>query len=179
MCRLDVGMVMTKHAGNLLITHPSGRQDAIPMQDKPIRIGSAADNDMVLLEPAIAPYQASIRCSDHGDVTITTAGVEIDLPCASASAATVRIGGYVLNYAGAEAADHSSTYVMRQAAAPAHYARTDEAALLSALLAHDEWAVHEPRLLGSHEAATIEMPALTEAVTIEMSALTVERANDR
>ena len=174
MCRLDVGMVMTKHAGNLLITHPSGRQDAIPMQGKPMRIGSAADNDIVLLEPTTAAYHASIRCSDHGGLTITIAGVEIELPRASASAATLRIGGYVLNYAAGEAADHSSTYVMRQAAAPAHYARTDESALLSALLAHDEWAAYEPRLLDSHEAATIEMPALTEAVTIEMPALSVE-----
>jgi hypothetical protein len=159
---------MTKHAGNVLITHPSGRQEAIPLRGKPMWVGSAADNDMVLLGSGIAAHQASIRCSDHGDLTITIAGVEIELPGASASAAAVRIGGYVLNYAAGEAADHSSSYVMRQAAAPAHYARTDEAALLSALLARDEWTAHEPRLLNSHEAATIEMPALT-----------VERANDR
>jgi hypothetical protein len=126
-----------------------------------MRIGSATDNDVVLLAPTIAPQHASIRCNEHGGLMITIAGVEIELPRASANAVIVRIGGYVLNYAAGEAADLSSGYVMRQATAPAQYARTDEAALLSALLARDEWLAHESRLLDSHEAATIEMAALS------------------
>jgi hypothetical protein len=152
---------MTNHSGHLLITHPSGWQEAIPVQGAHMRIGSAPDNDVVLLEPTIAPQYISIRCNERGDLMITIAGVEIELPRASANAVNVRIGGYVLHYAAAQVVDHSSDYVMRQAAAPAQYARTDEAALLSALLARDEWVAHEPRLLDSHEAATIEMPALS------------------
>ena len=149
-----------RHSGHLLITHPSGRQEEIPLERPQMRIGSAADNDMVLLGPGIAAHHACIRRSEHGDLTIAIAGVEIELPRASATAATVRIGGYVLNYAAGEVSGHSSDYVIRQASAPAQYARTDEAALLSALLSRDEWAAHEPHPLNSHEAITIEMTAL-------------------
>jgi hypothetical protein len=154
---------MTRYLGHLLITHPSGRQEAIALEGTQMRIGSAADNDMVLLGPAITAHHANIRHNEHGDLTIAIAGVEIELPRASASAATMRIGGYVLNYAAGEVTGHSSDYVIRRASAPAQYARTDEAALLSALLSRDEWAAHHPRLLNSHEAVTIEMPALGAA----------------
>jgi len=152
---------MNKHAGHLLIAHPSGRQEAIPVRSRRIQIGSAAGNDIVLSGAGIAAHHASIGRNDEGDLTIAIAGVEIELPRASSGAATVRIGGYVLNYAAGEAAGQSSDYVIRQASMPAQYARADEAALLSTLLARDEWAAHEPRLLDSHEAVTIEMPALS------------------
>lgn len=151
---------MSRHSRYLLITHPSGRQETKPVQSRDMRIGSAADNDIVLLGPGITAHHASICRNEHGDLTIAIAGVEIELPRASASAATLRIGGYVLNYAAGEAAGQTSDYVIRQTSAPAQYARTDEAALLSTLLARDEWTAHEPRLLNSHEAVTIEMPAL-------------------
>jgi hypothetical protein len=161
-CRLHAETVMTKQSGHMLITHPSGRREVIPLQGRDMRIGSAADNDLVLSGPTIAAHHASIRCTEHGDLMITTAGLEIELPRASAGAAVVRIGGYALHYAAGDAVDHASGYVMRQANQPIQYARTDEAALLSALLARDESAGREPRLLDTHEAVTIEMPMLSE-----------------
>lgn len=71
----------------------------------------------------------------------------------------LRIGGYVLNYVVGEDAGHSSSFVMRQASQPTQYARFDEAALLSALLARDAGAA-EAQLSEAHEAITLEMPAL-------------------
>jgi len=164
---------MTKHSGHVLITHPSGRQEAIPLQGMNMRIGSAADNDLVLLDPTITPHHASIRCTDHDDLMVTIAGVEIELARASACAAIVRIGGYILTFAARDAAEHSSGYVTRQANQPTQYARTDEAALLSALLTHNESAGREPRLLDAHEAVTIEMPVLSEEKSLLQQVKTV------
>jgi len=149
-----------RYPGHLLIAHPSGRQEAIVVQGTQMRIGSAADNDMVLLGPGIAAHDACIRRDERGDLTIATAGVEIELPRAAAGAATIRIGGYVINYTADELRNDASDYVIRQASVPAQHARIDEVALLSALLSRDEWAAHEPRLLNSHEAVTIEMSVL-------------------
>ena len=152
---------MNRHTGHVLITHPSGRQEAIPMRGGSLRVGSAANNDVVLVGAGIAPQHASIRCDDFGDVLITVAGMEIELPCASAGTAVLRIGGYVLNYAAGAAVDHSNEYVMRQSRRPTQYARVDEAELLSALLAYDAWPDSDPQAGSAHEAITIEMQAFS------------------
>lgn len=65
---------MRRHSGHLLITDPSGRQEAIPLQFAHTRIGSAADNDLVLVGSGIAPYHASVRCTEFGDLVVAIAG---------------------------------------------------------------------------------------------------------
>src|SRR5687768_12651377 len=91
--------------GYIFISHPDGRQQAIPMRRGLLRIGSAPDNDLVLA--GIAAHHATIRCDDEGDLLITiggcdtrssTATIEIELPRAFATAMLARIGGYALRY---------------------------------------------------------------------------------
>src|SRR5690349_8702844 len=130
---------MRRTSGHVLVTHPSGRQQAMPLLGGSLRIGSAADNDLVLVGSGIAPQHASVQCNELGDVLITVGGTEIELPRASADSAVLRIGGYVLNYVAGTTADHSNEYVMRQASKTTQYARVDESELLSALLARDGW----------------------------------------
>lgn len=151
---------MRRYSGHWLVTHPSGRQEAIPLRASELRIGSAADNDIVLLGRGIAPRHATVRCSELGDLLIASAGLEIELPRSGADAAVLRIGGYVLNYVAEAVADQSNGYVMRQAIQQTQHARVDETEFLSALLARDEWSSGEPQPLGAHEAITLEMPAL-------------------
>ena len=151
---------MRRYPGHVLVTHLSGRQEAIPLRSGCLRIGSAADNDLVLLGSGIAPQHASVRCNEFGDVLIAIAGAEVERPRGSADAAVLRIGGYVLNYVAGAVADHSNEYVMLQSSQTAHYARVDEAELLSALLAGDGWRTSDTQPLDAHEAITIEMQAL-------------------
>jgi hypothetical protein len=144
----------------ILISHPDGRQQAIPMRAGVLRIGSAPDNDLVL--PGIAPRHATIRCDDQGDLLITIGGhdprsglaaTEIELPRAFATAMLARIGGYALRYQPAA----QPNYRQPQADTPPD----DAAMLLHALL--DQrivWAdVEEAE---PHEAITVEMRALRE-----------------
>jgi hypothetical protein len=148
--------------GYILISHPDGRQQAIPMRAGLLRIGSAPDNDLVLA--GIAPRHATIRCDNQGDLLITIGGrdtrsgaaaMEIELPRAFATAMLARIGGYALRYQPAV----QPSYQPAHAAAPPD----DAATLLHALL--DQrivWADEQPT--GPHEAITIEMQALRGVV---------------
>src|SRR5438128_2433342 len=94
-------------SGYIFISHPDGRQQAIPLRAGLMRIGSAPDNDLVLAGPGIAARHATIRCDDQGDLLITIGGrdtrsgaaaMEIELPRAFATAMLARIGGYALRY---------------------------------------------------------------------------------
>ncbi len=147
--------------GYILISHPDGRQQAIPMRAGLLRIGSAPDNDLVLA--GSAPRHATIRCDDQGDLLITIGGLdtrsgaaamEIELPRAFATAMLARIGGYVLRYQPAAPPSYQSHAV----ASP-----DDTTTLLHALL--DQrivWA--DAQLAEPHEAITIEMQALCGVV---------------
>lgn len=141
-----------RHSGQLLITHPSGRQEALPLKGGALRIGSAADNDLVLVGSSIAAHHAILRTGEHGELRITIAEVEIELPHASAGDVALRLGGYVLHYAAGDAAAQSAGYgyVMRAASQPLQHARAEETALLSTLLSQ----------AAAHEADTIEMSAI-------------------
>lgn len=144
----------------IFISHPDGRQQAIPMRAGLLRIGSAPDNDLVLA--GIAARHATIRCDDQGDLLITIGGrdtrssaaaMEIELPRAFATAMLARIGGYELRYQPAA----QPSYHQSHADAPLD----DAATLLHALL--DQrivWADAQPGPTEPHEAITIEMQAL-------------------
>src|SRR4051812_2933766 len=95
------------NSGYIFISHPDGRQQAIPLRSGMLRIGSAPDNDLVLAGAGIAARHATIRCDDEGDLLITVGGrdtrssaaaMEIELPRAFATAMLARIGGYALRY---------------------------------------------------------------------------------
>jgi hypothetical protein len=147
--------------GYILISHPDGRQQAIPLRAGMLRIGSAPDNDLVLAGAGIAARHATIFCDDQGDLLITVSGrdtrsaaaMEIELPRAFATAMLTRIGGYALRYQPAAL----PSYHQSHAAAPPD----DAATLLHALL--DQrivWADAQPAHAELHEAITIEMQAL-------------------
>ena len=147
--------------GYMLISHPDGRQQAIPLRAGMLRIGSAPDNDLVLAGAGIAARHATIFCDDQGDLLITVSGrdtrsaaaMEIELPRAFATAMLTRIGGYALRYQPAA----PPSYHQSHAAAPSD----DAATLLHALL--DQrivWADAQPAHAELHEAITIEMQAL-------------------
>ena len=148
--------------GYILISHPDGRQQAIPMRAGLLRIGSAPDNDLVLA--GIAPRHATIRCDDQGDLLITIGGrdtrtgaaaMEIELPRAFATAMLARIGGYALRYQPAAQPSHRQPHA---AASP-----DDAITLLHALLNQRiVWA--DAQLAEPHEAITIEMQALRGVV---------------
>jgi hypothetical protein len=148
--------------GYIFISHPDGRQQAIPLRAGVLQIGSAPDNDLVLAGAGIAARHATIRCDDEGDLLITVGGrdtrssaaaMEIELPRAFATAMLARIGGYALRYQPAV----RPSYNQLQADAPPD----DEATLLHALL--DQrivWADAQQGQAEPHEAITIEMQAL-------------------
>jgi FHA domain-containing protein len=148
--------------GYIFISHPDGRQQAIPLRAGVLQIGSAPDNDLVLAGAGIAPRHATIRCDDEGDLLITVGGrdtrssaaaMEIELPRAFATAMLARIGGYALRYQPAV----RPSYTQLQADAPPD----DQATLLHALL--DQrivWADAQQGQAEPHEAITIEMQAL-------------------
>ena len=147
--------------GYILIAHPDGRQQAIPLRTGVLRIGSAPDNDLVLAGAGIAARHATIFCDDQGDLLITVSGrdtrsaaaMEIELPRAFATAMLTRIGGYALRYQPAA----PPSYHQSHAAASSD----DAATLLHALL--DQrivWADAQPAHAELHEAITIEMQAL-------------------
>lgn len=150
------------NSGYIFISHPDGRQQAIPLRAGMLRIGSAPDNDLVLAGAGIAARHATIRCDDEGDLLITVGGrdtrssaaaMEIELPRAFATAMLARIGGYALRYQPAV----RPSYNQLQADAPPD----DEATLLHALL--DQrivWADPQQGQTEPHEAITIEMQAL-------------------
>jgi hypothetical protein len=144
----------------ILIAHPDGRQQAIPLRAGLLRIGSAPENDLVLA--GIAARHATIRCDGAGDLLITIGGrdprssaaaMEIELPRSFAMAMLVRIGGYTLRY---QPAARPSYHQSRAATLP-----DDEATLLHALL--DQriiWTDARQEQAETHEAITIEMQAL-------------------
>jgi hypothetical protein len=146
--------------GYIFISHPDGRQQAIPLRAGMLQIGSAPDNDLVLA--GVAPRHATIRCDDQGDLLITIGGrdmrsgaaaMEIELPRAFATAMLARIGGYTLRYQPAAQPSYQQSYVV----APPD----DAATLLHALL--DQrivWADAQPSQAAPHEAITIELQAL-------------------
>jgi hypothetical protein len=146
--------------GYIFISHPDGRQQAIPLRANMLRIGSAPDNDLVLA--GIAARHTTIRCDDQGDLLITiggrdprssTAAMEIELPRAFATAMLARIGSYTLRYQPAA----QPSYHQSHAVPPPD----DAATLLHALL--DQrivWAEAQPPQAEPHEAITIEMQAL-------------------
>jgi len=148
--------------GYIFIAHPDGRQRAIPLRAGILRIGSAPDNDLVLV--GIAPHHATIRCDDQGDLLITIGGadprsgaaaMEIELPRAFATAMLVRIGGYALRY---QPAAQPSYHQSHADALP-----DDAATLLHALIEQRIiWADVPPGPTEPHEAITIEMQALRE-----------------
>src|SRR5215207_4896723 len=93
--------------GYILISHPDGRQQAIPLRAGMLQIGSAPDSELVLAGAGIAARHAIIRCDDEGDLLITIGGrdlrsgvatMEIELPRVFATAMLIRIGGYTLRY---------------------------------------------------------------------------------
>jgi FHA domain-containing protein len=150
----------------ILISHPDGRQQAIPLRAGTLRIGSAPDNDLVLAGAGIAARHATIRCDDEGDLLIAIGGrdsrngaaaTEIELPRAFATAMLVRIGGYTLRYQPAARPSYNALQVDTPP--------DDEATLLRALL--DQriiWADDQPGRGELHEAITIEMQVLRGVV---------------
>lgn len=147
---------MIDTSGQLLITHPSGRQEVLPLTHRALRIGCAADNELVLPGSSIAAHHAMLRVGEQGELRIAIAGVEVELPRASAGSVVLRIGGYVLQYATGEAPGQPDRLVQRVAGQPVLHARIDEAALLSSLLGQ----------AAQHEADTIEMTALRSEMII-------------
>ena len=152
--------------GYIFISHPNGRQQAVPLRAGMLRIGSALDNDLVLSGAGIAARHATIRCDDEGDLLVTIGGcdprssaaaMEIELPRAFATAMLVRIGGYTLRYQPAARPSYAS---LQAAARP-----DDEVTFLHALL--DQriiWADVQAGRGEPHEAITIEMQALRGVV---------------
>jgi hypothetical protein len=144
----------------ILIAHPDGRQQAIPLRAGLLRIGSAPDNDLVLA--GIAARHATIRCDGEGDLLIiiggrdprsSAAAMEIELPRAFAMAMLLRIGGYTLRY---QPATRPSYHQSRAAAPP-----DDAATLLHALLDQQIiWIDARQEQAETHEAITMEMQAL-------------------
>jgi len=147
--------------GYILVSHPDGRQQAIPLRTGLLRIGSAPENDLVLAGAGVAARHAIIRYDDQGDLLLTIGGcdprgvaaMEIELPRAFATALLMRIGGYALRYQPAPQPSYRVSY----AAEPPD----DAATLLDALL--DQrivWAEAQSEHAEAHEAITIEMQAL-------------------
>jgi hypothetical protein len=160
--------------GYVLVSHPDGRQQAIPLRAGTLRIGSAPDNDLVLAGHGIAPRHATIRCDDEGDLLITIGGcggqasaaVEIELPRAFATAMLARVGGYALRYQPAARPTYGRPQADQWMDAPAAAPSDEHVTLLGDLL--DQrivWVEAAPERAGSHEAVTIEMQAL-RGVTI-------------
>ena len=149
--------------GYILISHPDGRQQAIPLRAGLLRIGSAPDNDLVLAGAGIAARHATIRCDDRGRLADhnrwaryaqqrggrwrSSCRAPSRRPCWCGSAATRC----------ATSRPRGLSYNSLQAAAPPD----DQATLLHALL--DQrivWADAQPGRAEPHEAITIEMQAL-------------------
>ncbi|HEX9372290.1 MAG TPA: FHA domain-containing protein [Roseiflexaceae bacterium] len=159
-------------SGHMLVTHPDGREQAIPLRDGRLRIGSAPDNDLVIAGPGIAPHHAIIRFDDRGDLIISiagcdlrggSAGLEIDLPRAFAPAVLARVAGHVLSF---QPERSRTTRPLSAAAiqkAGSSAPADDGADLLYALLQQDDvWTMAMPPAQSdSHEAITLEMPALS------------------
>ncbi|HJZ49962.1 MAG TPA: FHA domain-containing protein [Roseiflexaceae bacterium] len=162
-------------ASYILITDPDGRRHAIPLRAGVLHIGSAPDNDVVLSGPGIAPRHATIRCDDEGDLLLTIGGcdarsgmaaLEIELPRAFATAMLARIGGYALRYQPAARPSQYPAGANQWSHAYYDPPFDGQITLLRDLLDQRIVWVDEPN---SHEAATIEMPAL-RGVTLESDA---------
>jgi hypothetical protein len=147
--------------GHIFVTHPDGYRQALPLGGDVLRIGSAADNDIVLEGAQIAPYHATIGYAEQDDLLIrlTVGGMggalEFELPRSFAPAMLLRIGGYVLSY---KPASRRSTRPIEAIQEPlAERAVGGESALLHMLLDQDstERAGGDP-----HDAVTMELPAL-------------------
>jgi hypothetical protein len=93
-------------SGTILITHPHGAEQALPLDRGRLRIGSAPDNDLIMSEPEIAPHHAVIACDERGRLTIEiedTVGqgkmhLTFDLPQLSRRCTLAWIGDYALSY---------------------------------------------------------------------------------
>jgi hypothetical protein len=156
-------------AGKLYVTHPDGYRQAVPLGGGPVRIGSAPDNDVVIDGPGVAPYHATFRFDDEGDLLVRCSGaytgtagaeIEIELPRSFAPAMLLRIGGCVLSY---KPDTQRSTRPIEAAAIdePRERAAGDESDFLYALLQQPgvAWA-RAGEADDPHDAVTMEMPVL-------------------
>src|SRR5262245_882388 len=148
----------------ILVTHPDGRQQELPLAAGHLRIGSALDNDLIISGPWIAPHHATIRCDDQAGLTIEIgASVTIELPPSAVPRLSARIGGSVLSY---RTEVDRTTQPLSLEGLPPGFAddwrdtppEPDRAALLHTLLA--QRAAPNPRPADPHDAITSELPAL-------------------
>jgi hypothetical protein len=96
------------YSGSILVTHPNGRQQEIPLNTGQLRIGSAPDNDLVIGGPDIAAHHATITCDERGRLIVAIGGENIagqggmrltfNLPQISHQRALAWISDYVVSY---------------------------------------------------------------------------------
>lgn len=82
-----------------LITWPDGQQRRMPLGAGGLRVGRAADNDLVVAAAGVAPYHAVIRRASASR-TRREGGADvpllIEVPAGDDAGAAVRIGGYTI-----------------------------------------------------------------------------------
>ncbi|WP_207004419.1 FHA domain-containing protein [Trinickia mobilis] len=108
------------------------RGATLPIDASSVRIGSDADNDLVLLDPGIEPHHATLVCDEPGALrwSLCNAGEPAPLP----AGAPVDLGGVYLVVV-AEDAPWSAPAARPSAAEPANGARAPYALAASAVAA--------------------------------------------
>ena len=94
--------------GSIFVTHPDNVQQAIPFRSGRLRIGSAADNDLIMAGPDIAPHHATITRDERGQLIVEVAAEDIagqggmrltfNLPQLAKPRVLAWIGDYVVSY---------------------------------------------------------------------------------
>jgi hypothetical protein len=160
-------------SGSIVITHPNGLEQELPLGEDSLRMGSAPDCDLVLAGAEIVPHHATITYDERGRLVVEICGDNIvgqggmrltfNLSQIARRRDLVWFGDYVVSYC--PATWDRRTQPLCQADLPAGE-RTlgtaaqrlaDETVLLCALLGQSPAGQ-------SHAAATLEMPLLALAV---------------
>src|SRR5262245_48468615 len=60
--------------GSLTITDAAGRRDRVTLDKATVRLGSAADNDVLLSDSQAQPYHAELLCDRNGILALDLSG---------------------------------------------------------------------------------------------------------
>jgi len=168
--------------GSILISHPDGREQEIPFCGRNLRIGSAPDNDLIIVGQGIAPHHATITCDERGRLIVEIGGENItgqggmrltfNLPQVAKKRTLAWIGDYVVSYQPATWEQLTQPLslddlpqnrgVCAPEAIPTPNRVADETDLLRALLNENV-----PSSGVQHEAVTLGMPVMILSTMID------------
>jgi hypothetical protein len=167
--------------GSIVITSPEGDKQEMPLSSGRLRIGSAADNDLVATGREIMPYHATIICDERGRLVVEIGAENLagqggmrltfNLAHASRRRELAWIGDYVVSYQPPRWSRSTQPLSMADdtaalpQAAPAACSSSDDTTLLQALLKQSlAW---QPADTASHDAATLAMPLMLLSAAAE------------